>query len=276
MGENKFDKQVFNVVYDLIPFISALFDDEGCVGIGDRNNYLYVKMGDNFKLPYNVGDPLVPEVKRTIEADKMLVQEVPTSVVPTGAKCYSFPLKEDDEVVGLLAIAVPLGNRNKLKSIIEDLSKLIDNMTNGITESTKEIQNLAVMNGELLEKANKTSENAKDTDEIVGIIQSISSQTNLLGLNASIEAARAGELGKGFSVVAEEIRKLSNTSKESINKIDTIIKEMSEGVVGIDTGLKKINEVSQAQKEALEEIEASLSGINETVKELSILAEKVL
>lgn len=276
MVENKFEKQVLNVVYDLIPFISALFDDEGCVGIADREKYLYVKMGKNFTLPYNEGDPLVPEVKRTIESNKMLIQEVPTSVVPTGAKCYSFPLTEDNEVVGLLAIAVPLGNRNKLKSIIEDLSKLINNMTNGITESTKEIQSLAVMNGELLEKANKTTENAKDTDEIVGIIQSISSQTNLLGLNASIEAARAGDLGKGFSVVAEEIRKLSNTSKESINKIDTIIKEMSEGVVGIDTGLKKINEVSQAQKEALEEIEASLSGINETVKELSILAEKVL
>ena len=276
MVENKFEKQVFNIVYDLIPFISTLFNDEGCVGIADKENYLYVKMGKNFILPYNAGDPLVPEVKKTIELNRILIQEVPTSVVPTGAKCYSFPLTENNEVVGLLAIAIPLGNRNKLKSIIEDLSKLIGNMTNGITESTKEIQNLAVMNGELLEKANKTTENAKDTDEIVGIIQSISSQTNLLGLNASIEAARAGDLGKGFSVVAEEIRKLSNTSKESINKIDSIIKEMSEGVVGIDTGLKKINEVSQSQKEALEEIEASLSGINETIKELSILAENIL
>lgn len=93
---------------------------------------------------------------------------------------------------------------------------------------------LAEMNTQLLRETNEANKKAKNSDEIVGIIQDISKQTTLLGLNASIEAARAGDSGKGFAVVAQEIRKLSNTSKESINKIDTIIKYISNSISSID------------------------------------------
>ena len=129
------------------------------------------------------------------------------------------------------------------------------------------------MNTKLLQQTNNTTNKAKDTDQIVGIIQGISSQTNLLGLNASIEAARAGEYGKGFSVVAKEIRNLSNTSKQSINKIDTIIKEISNDIVSIDNGLDNINGVSQNQSAALEEISASLDTLNETISKLNTLSQ---
>ena len=116
----------------------------------------------------------------------------------------------------------------------------------------------------------KTSIEEKKT-----IVQDRSSQTNLLGLNASIEAARAGEYGRGFAVVAEEIRKLSDTSKESINKIDNIIKEISKGINGIDTGLYKINDVSQNQSTALGEIEEAIDELNVNIKELNNLAERM-
>ena len=116
----------------------------------------------------------------------------------------------------------------------------------------------------------KTSIEEKKT-----IVQDRSSQTNLLGLNASIEAARAGEYGRGFAVVAEAIRKLSDTSKESINKIDNIIKEISKGINGIDTGLYKINDVSQNQSTALGEIEEAIDELNVNIKELNNLAERM-
>ncbi len=275
MSEKNFDNKVFNVLHGIMPYISTLFKDEGCLALTDKEKFLYVKMGKQFKLPYVVGQKINKSIKKAIDEKRTVVIDIPKTVIKTGAKCYAFPLFDEGEPIGLFLVAVHLENKYRIDNIIKELTESISQLTAGIKEVTVGVQDLAIMNNDLLGKTNDTTEKAKDTDEIVGIIQGISSQTNLLGLNASIEAARAGESGRGFSVVAEEIRKLSKTSKESINKIDNIIKEISKGIIDIDTGLDKINCVFQNQSAALEEISASLDELNGTVRELNILASMV-
>ncbi|MBE6049742.1 MAG: chemotaxis protein [Clostridium sp.] len=258
-----------------MPYISVLFKDEECLALTNTEEFLYVKFGKEFTLPYKEGQRVNKSIMRAINEKRAIEIDIPRSIVKTGAKCYSFPLFDKGEPIGLFLVAIPLENRYKLENIIENLTESITQLTAGIKEVTIGVQDLAIMNNDLLTKTNDTTDKAKDTDEIVGIIQGISSQTNLLGLNASIEAARAGDTGRGFSVVAEEIRKLSKTSKESINKIDNIIKDISKGITEIDSGLDKINGVSQNQSAALEEISASLDELNGTVRELNILAARV-
>jgi methyl-accepting chemotaxis protein len=99
--------------------------------------------------------------------------------------------------------------------------------------------------------------------KIVEVISGISQQTNLLALNATIEAARAGEYGKGFGVVAEEVRKLSEKTKKSAEEITDLIKEigterqtvlnaMAKAAEGISSGREVVNTVAGSQKEIID------------------------
>ncbi len=120
-----------------------------------------------------------------------------------------------------------------MSTLSQNLSIALSQITKSSNEVLKTIQNVALTNSDILENVEKTNNEAKNTDEILEFVKNIANKTNLLGLNAAIEAARAGESGKGFNVVATEIRKLSKSSAESINKIEDIIKNIQLSVSNI-------------------------------------------
>ncbi len=126
------------------------------------------------------------------------------------------------------------------------------------------------------ESAIKTYDSAKEMDErtkkiqaIVGDIQNIVEETSLLSLNASIEAARAGEYGKGFSVVADAIRRLSEQSKKSLENIDTVISYMgrhestvNELVDKVDQGVGVIRKFSEYYNDIIRDIDFTMASLN--------------
>lgn len=103
---------------------------------------------------------------------------------------------------------------------------------------------------------------------IIGIIQSIANQTNLLSLNASIEAARAGEVGKGFSVVAEEIRKLADNTKESIQNIENTMEELDKKTEKMCSGLFEMQHEIENQSTSIKETNEDLSNMNDELSHL--------
>lgn len=109
-------------------------------------------------------------------------------------------------------------------------------------------------------------------DKVLGFVDSIiniSGQTNLLALNASIEAARAGEAGRGFSVVAEEIRKLSEDTQEASTNITNIIKELNDDMKKANTSIDNSTESVQKQNELIAKTKEKFEQVEVEVRKLS-------
>ncbi|SFB72830.1 methyl-accepting chemotaxis protein [Butyrivibrio sp. YAB3001] len=157
---------------------------------------------------------------------------------------------------------------NKADSGQQDMASVASGM-NDIVESMKD----------MADAVSSVDEAADKITQIIDLINSISSQTNLLSLNASIEAARAGEAGKGFAVVASEIGALAQNSANATNQIAEIIKEMSARVQQLseksESNTALINNSAESVNTAaatFKEITIQLSEANET---LSVMAEQI-
>ncbi|MBC3766339.1 methyl-accepting chemotaxis protein [Neptunicella marina] len=109
---------------------------------------------------------------------------------------------------------------------IDAINKLFDDSANALSSIVKGTDELSSNMGGMTQNISGLSKMADDINAFVTTISSISDQTNLLALNAAIEAARAGDAGRGFSVVADEVRVLANNTSKSANQVSELVKEI--------------------------------------------------
>ncbi|HON57354.1 MAG TPA: methyl-accepting chemotaxis protein, partial [bacterium] len=166
-------------------------------------------------------------------------------------------------------IATITDNVNTLNKVAEESGKAAASGKSSIQNVEKSMNNIYMSLEKLVRVMDELGKSAEDIVKILEVIDEISEQTNLLALNAAIEAARAGEAGKGFAVVADEVRKLAERSSQSTKEIAGIINVVRQKTNAAIDDTKSSLKLSDEGKKVVNETGASLTNIINKVNEMN-------
>ena len=159
-------------------------------------------------------------------------------------------------------------------TVARDGRDLVQETVGAIATMSDDVQHGATLVGDLAVQVN-------DIGKVLDVIRNVAEQTNLLALNAAIEAARAGEAGRGFAVVADEVRALAHRTQESTREIETSIGTIQQGTGQAVAAMRSSTERAQSTLEvargagsALERIHGAIGGINERNLVIASAAEE--
>jgi uncharacterized protein YukE len=269
------EHEVLRCAAMFMPYIPRFFEEEVSVALTNREIFLINQAPPSLPIRGGYGDE-IPEggVRKALETDTPVIKEIPPSVYGVPFRSYSVPLHDEQgNVVGCIAIGRSLKRSAEMKDLTQNLFELLDGSKHAILKLVQDVQDLAADNKKLTELSVKTSKDTEGTAQIVKMIQDISLQTNLLGINAAIEAANSGQAGRGFRVVAEEIRRLAKSTTESVERIEKTLGEMTQSVGYISDKMVSSHDHYQRQADTLKEIAESLNKISEIADNVRSLAD---
>ncbi|MBR0583942.1 methyl-accepting chemotaxis protein [Bacillus altitudinis MN12] len=285
---------IFFIVRSISSRLSNLARFSKKVSDGDLRDKLQIQSDDEIGQVGKGFNTMIDSLRSLIGAVQTSVENVASSSEELTASAGQ--TSKATEHITLAIEQFSTGNESqndKVESSSEELEEMnrglqhMNESAESITASSIKSTEIAGEGGQLVEKTAsqmnvidqsvKKAENvisaleskSKDITQILGVINGIADQTNLLALNAAIEAARAGESGRGFSVVAEEVRKLAVQSANSAKEIENLIKEIVQDIDVSQEVFTAVNQEVQSGLSFTEQTKVSFHNIFDMTKEIS-------
>jgi peptidoglycan hydrolase CwlO-like protein len=271
-------KELMDALIVITPFIAEIMQTDMGFAITDNEKFIVQTDGQTVKLNISPGDPVNPKsaMAEAMRTKKPAVKNMDASLYGIPVRIYGYPLlDEKNRVMGSVGIARNIETWTGLNQSAEELSessKEVENIINQFLKVASQLNNDSVL---LQNKADDINQKFQETNQILESIKSISSQTRLIGLNAAIEAARIGDVGKGFGVVANEIRKLSGNSNDASIEIEKTLKELQKDLENITKEVTSINNTVIDQLEKAKEINLQVERFGEISKVLLQLSNRL-
>lgn len=269
------ENEVLNAFAMMVPYLRIFFDNEVNIAVTDLEKFIINvrKDGQSYS---GTAIPAKGGIRKAITEGENVISYIPKELVGDAMKSYSVPIKgKSGKVEGCVCIGKSLQKREELLELSKGLSTALEDISCIANEFSAKLQTVVAMNSETAKKIDEAQKSVSSTDKIFNFINQVSSQTDLLGINASIEATRAGAEGRGFKVIAQEIRKLSETSRESVDKIYTMLNAINKSVDDICATTDKTQEITETFSTAFAEIASSVEKLSANAKHLEKMADMV-
>jgi methyl-accepting chemotaxis protein len=237
-------------------------------------------IAQNVSKVINVIKDFIAEAKTSSTENASISHQLATTSTIVGQKVedvmsiVSSTTKKANAITEDIKISVNEANQSRENTIVAN--NHLDEAAKEVVRLTSDVQETANIEAELAVKIDQLSVEAGQVKEILNVIADIADQTNLLALNAAIEAARAGEHGRGFAVVADEVRKLAERTQKSLVDIQATINVIVQSVMDASQQMNKNSQSIQELANVSSGVESNIDRTLQLMKEATKATEKTV